>query len=181
MFNRFKTKSKLITVSALAAVAVCFYIAVFFATGYAEDMTRKAEEKRSAAETSAARIDKIKKLMAETPVEQTQVAGYVVTDEHVVTFIEEVESLARRAGVEGSVDTVTTGSYPDVDVKQWEGLSVLISTTGSWADTYQFLSLLERLPYQSNIKAAQIQKSDPEKENNELWEGDFTLVVLKQK
>jgi len=180
MFDRFKTKLKIITNIVLLVLSLSCYVLFLWGVPYLSRITDEMRQAFVQSEAGQERIQKVRDVLTNEAEVVTQVRGYVLNSERVVGFIEEMENLGRQAGVEESTKAVSATAYAGVDADKWEALSIAVSTTGSWADTYQFLSLLEHMPYRLEIQRATMGLDEDEK-GRAVWKGDFTFSVLKMK
>ncbi|OHA17993.1 MAG: hypothetical protein A2664_01440 [Candidatus Taylorbacteria bacterium RIFCSPHIGHO2_01_FULL_46_22b] len=184
MFDQFLTKSKFVVAVVLFVCASTAYGTLFFGVGYLESMTDSLIKEAEDAGSSQTNVQKITALMDQLTDTREHIDAYVLTDDDVVEFIEGIEKLTARSGVDGQVNTVMTVLYDGVDKSLWEGLSVTIASSGSWAETYKFLSLLEQIPYKSALIRSSIkfvEQKDSKAPKSTEWVSDFTLLVLKHK
>lgn len=118
---------------------------------------------------------------------------YFIPRDGVVPFIEELEKLGKDSGVMLSVGAVSTEVDPKVKDDFKETLRLRLETTGSWKDTFYFLSLIESLPYRAQVEQIALSlsgasdslnfgnetKRTPNK--NESWKGIFDVTILKMR
>ena len=121
--------------------------------------------------------------------------SHFLAPDGVVGFIEGLESLGREAGVSISVASVTVEADSKNKNDFKETLRLRVITTGSWSNTYYFISLLENLPLSAEIKnatlslpgasdklaftGASVSSRKPAAE--EKWKGEIELTVRKLK
>ncbi len=182
MFGKSHTKSKMIFNVVLLALGAVFYVGLWYGTNYVSGVIAKERSKAIESGSSVSRLKDIESLLSKKTVEIEKVSGYFLTDDEVVGFLEELESLATRVGVDESTDLVSGAGYPGLDGAKWEGLQVTLSANGSWTEIYQFLSLLERLPYRADLIRAVVEKVSsptPSEKARGDWKGSFTIKVLK--
>lgn len=124
-----------------------------------------------------------------------QADSFFIPSDGVVDFINQLEALGKLAHVSLSVASVNVPdqmSTQNADFKQPLGLQ--IDTQGSWKNTYDFLSILENLPYVVQLNSVTFTLSSaaesilfnggPEPRmagTDEMWKGTFGLTVLKLK
>lgn len=187
MFDRYKTKPKIIINGVLLVLSIGVYLVFWYGTDNLVSETKAIQDNLLQSDAGEKKIETIRRLFSERSSDVEAVRGYVLSEDDIVGFIEELENLSRRAGVEGEIQAVSAGNYPGVDASKWESLNVVVSSTGSWEATYRFLSLLESLSYRSELRQATIERIEREGSEGEeapgeiLWQGDFTLAVLKNK
>ncbi len=124
----------------------------------------------------------------ETKQQRADVDAYFADVSALVPFLEQVEGLARIAGVTSKVDSVSEETRPLSDIQSGKDkkatygvVNVTVSFEGSWTQAYRFLSLIEHIPYASRIERAELSKvedtSDAEKRAG--WKGFVVFTVAK--
>jgi hypothetical protein len=109
------------------------------------------------------------------------VDSYFIPPDGEVAFIEETESQAKTFGLTSSVDSVAIENSNYLISKHFEYLILKVSTTGTWADTYRFLSFLSNLPYQLSVDHADITVAlDNGKKSLPVWSGVFSVRILEK-
>jgi len=127
----------------------------------------------------------------------SKIDSYFIPKDGVVTFINEIENLGKSTDVSTTISSIEPLI---IDVKEKnsfkETLSVKLEAVGSWKNVYQFVSLLENLPYGIVIDEVQIKLMDSTdtlpfksgsstieriRNSNEMWKivVDFTILKLK--
>ncbi len=108
-----------------------------------------------------------------------KVNGYFITKEDQISFIENVENLAKKNNLDIEIGNITVEKNTDLVKNDLEYLVLKINTVGSWDGNYRFLGLLETMPYHLFIKRMSISlKSDTEK--NAVLKGFFEVYVAKK-
>jgi len=183
MLNASSTKSKLIINGVGLVLVAGLYVGLWYWADYMSGTLVEKQTETSDSEDTPTDIGEVKRALAATEDIQTQTRGYILSNDDIVVFIERLESLAREAGLEQTTDAVSDVAYPGMSAALWGGLQVVMSTKGSWADTYQFLSILENIPYKSHLVQSVIEHdtSPGDKEEVPGWRGEFTIKVLKRK
>jgi hypothetical protein len=134
-------------------------------------------------------LKSIKAIMLDTEKKRASLDSYFIHDKDLITFLDEMNTLGKSAGVELSVQSV------DIDVSSekalfTEALKLSLQTKAAWPDTYHFLSLLETLPFKVSFEQVSINHESDEsvtpagakaKPKNILWDGTFTLRILKMR
>jgi Tfp pilus assembly protein PilO len=119
----------------------------------------------------------------------TTLRSRLVASDGAVGFIEKVESLARESGLSVVVNSITTADAIPKDTFQW--MQISISTQGSWAGSYQFLALLEAMPYKMTIGKINLKQSSAidlvgagkgqRAVSKTVWDVSYTFNVLQLK
>ena len=118
-----------------------------------------------------------------------QLNSYMISSDGEVDFINQVETLARSRGLDVSINSVQLVQADNQSNTSLEFLKLEINTKGSFSGTYQFLTLLENLPYSINFdKVGVVSSLDGELLTDKtqlaqpiLWQGVFDINILKQK
>lgn len=184
MFSKPSTKSKLVINAILLVFGAVLYGGLWYGISYVSDIVVAERSKFEEAENITVRANQTEKILLETEEARNRVNGFILSDDEVVGFIESLESLAKDIGLEETTEAVSDTAYPGFDAKKWNGLQIVLSVRGSWSRVYQFLSLLENLPYQTTLLRVVIEKAggaEGLESPGAEWKGDFTIQVLKHK
>jgi hypothetical protein len=108
--------------------------------------------------------------------DKTLLETHFAKSSDVVPFLDNIEKLAPKAGVQIEVDSVNTKNNNS-------GLVVGLKASGSFGSIYKFLTLLENSPYQldfTSMHLSKLQTGDaPGKNSKESkWEGIFKIQLL---
>lgn len=107
------------------------------------------------------------KILTETADARVTVGTAVLSGDALIPFIEQLEGLARTAGVTFKLDepkVATTGKTAS--------LALSFQATGSFAGLYHFLSLLENLPYRFDWQSINWSFN-----SGTTWSGNFNLII----
>ena len=116
-----------------------------------------------------------------------EIDEYYVPADGAVDFISVVETLAKTEGITMSVDSVNTFDVDAGSKDFQERLVLQLKTEGPWAETEQFLQLIENLPYNVYLEEADLSKlvilpvAGMPKPIAGRWKGEFQLSALKLK
>ena len=123
-------------------------------------------------------IGAIKQSLSDTDVNRAKLDSYFVDPNNVVPFLETVEGYAKAVGV------TTTFSDVQLDGKP-PHLSVTVDANGSFANVYQFVSMLEAAPYEISITSSDIRSAIPAGlvptgvgDHSTGWDATLNLSVL---
>jgi Tfp pilus assembly protein PilO len=187
MTLHFSTKKLLVAVAVLDACAIGGY---FFAlnslwaqNGEAQDVSAQVS---SYSDTNA-KLSSLQFSLKSAEQGMKEVNEYYIPADGAVDFISVIETLAKTRGLTISVDSVDTSDV-DAGTKDFQERLVLrLKTEGSWAETEQFLQLIENLPYNVYIEGADLSKIDVSavggiaKTGAVHWKGEFQVSALKLK
>lgn len=139
-------------------------------------LSERAERERN--------VDTVKRSVEARSADIATVDASLVPPDGDVTFIEEIENLAKREGLTVGIDSL---SFADVGGAE-SGLSafdIKIRTSGQWAPTYTFLRQIETLPIKVSISSVALSSPFGDQVNPVRGEGDWRLSlsvrVLKKK
>jgi len=114
-------------------------------------------------------LQSTKHLINDTREQREKLNNYFVTEDEIVVFIEQIESLGSFAGVSLELNAVDVVSDAGDDA-----LSLKFTTYGSWEGTYYLLALIETLPYNIYIERVRVLREDSENKGSQ-WRGDFNI------
>ena len=141
---------------------------------------------RTEIETHTARVERYKEIE-----EAQSVSLPLVTklDEHIVGSSEEsladflgfVERLAKESGVKIHISSL--GRDDGSSNNLIETLTLTLSVEGSWSSWFNFLRMIEELPYDVSISKVAVSTSPKETSTNNAWFGtlDFTVKAFSSK
>lgn len=140
----------------------------------------------SASSTHQASDVSLKRRVEDTQQERAEVQAHFVAVSDLVPFLEQIEDLAQKAGVSSKVAAVSEATRPLSDIGAPKGknatygvISITISFEGAWAQTYQFVSLIEHMPYASRIEHVELAQVPATREKPAGWEGLIVFTIAK--
>jgi len=175
-------KSLFITLSVFVIFAGAFYFSVLGFVKEKDDALLQLGKDLSFEIQKEKRLKSIGRLITNISEERETIDSYFVSPDGVVVFIEELESIAGISGVTLTINTVSVEE--GVGASQQETLRVEYETLGAWKNTYHFLSLIEKAPYNIELRRVFLQHLEGPTDSEELiseWKGSFTTTVLKEK
>ena len=116
----------------------------------------------------------IRKIVRDTSDEREKINSYFVTDEGLVSFLEDIEGLGTRAGVNLEVQSVSVGNTIDKDGLV-SPLRLSLESEGTITEIYYILSLLEAYPKALSVRRVQIYQ----RPDTLVWVGTFDIEVIK--
>jgi len=203
------------------------FLAVLFAYGYFF-LAVKAENQNisrlsndiALEEKKQTETELIKTNLSHTEDERTKLNSYFVTSDHVVDFLNYLETLGTNSQTAVEITTVNladskdakpaatgasapaapanaeqdqTAAAPAPAQPKQQNLSVELKASGTFASVYQFLLLLENVPYDVRIDKVSMKKGVDQTASTggspaaiaaavangkNLWQGDFIVTLL---
>jgi len=111
----------------------------------------------------------LKGLIKETEDEREKIKSYFVDNEGVVGFIEEIERLGNIADI--FLELKAVGIEGDAGDR---ALRLTLHTSGTFQNTYYFLTLVEHMPHKLEFTGAGMARLP----QSGVWEGNFEMSVL---
>ncbi len=118
-------------------------------------------------------LSSIKALVQETEKNRAKLADYFIGKEGVVSFIEELEALGSRTGVEVTIDAVE--EKVSAGSTQTEELRLTLHFGGTWSSVVQYIGLLELLPIEGRLERVAVSSNT----ETSGWRGDTVLLALR--
>jgi hypothetical protein len=117
---------------------------------------------------------------------------YFISHEGTSEFIESLESLGEKAGVALTIASVALEQDTRVKNDFKEVLRIRMETSGSWANTFTFLSIIENMPMSVRVENAAVllftasddlsfNGGDRVRSEGEYWKGSFEITAAKLK
>jgi len=119
-------------------------------------------------------IQTVRRVVRDTQPEREKIDAYFLTDDEIVSFLEEVEGLGTHVGVEVTVQAVSVGKPIDKD-ERITPLNLVLKSEGSLEKIFYLLTLLEDFPKAMSVQEVQFSQQPDEG----IWVGNFDIVVLK--
>ena len=148
------------------------------------DNTRKETEKASTLSSKidlgsqrSGRLSGLQSAVKETESERAQLTSFFLPTGSEVSFIEQVESLAKASGLSEKTSNVSEvpGRVGGTKIVQ-----VQIMVTGSWSNVIYFLGQLENSPYKLDIRnISLLEQSSGSKKTPSTWAGSFDINVVE--
>lgn len=103
-----------------------------------------------------------------------------------VTVIEKIENLAKNRGMDIEIESLSIDAIPSSKDKNIVSLDIKAKTTGTWVNTYDFLSEIEALPYVVRVEKIVLNSSNDNAQSKLLssypkWQSIFEIRLLKYK
>ncbi len=177
-----RTKSLMYITVVGAFLATSAAGALFFLTSVLNNSIGSIEEELLSRKQQEEIAQNGKRLLEVIKVEREKLNSYLVAKDGAVSFIEQIEALARHTNVDLSVEGV--GALPLSDSKTFEYLTLQADGEGSFRNVYWLLSLIEQLPHSVTINSLSLGRrttAEPQKTLEDSWEITFNLSARKLK
>lgn len=113
----------------------------------------------------------LESLLADTKDDRVLIDQHFVYGSDIVPFLNMIEALAPKVSVNAEVDLV------DI-TKDGSSFSIDLNTTGSFENTYKFISLLENSSYELEFNRIDVRKEDTTTEKSSTWQGYLKIKVI---
>ncbi len=175
------------TLCVLATAGLCgmWYMVARVDARYREELhthaTQRAVEER---------VKSVNKFLAETAQDRDALTQYMLTEDSVAVFLSRIEGLAKSLGMKAETKSLAVKPIIDISIPKdkkspagkesetFEYLTLEVRTAGSFPAVMKMLSLLELLPYQTQVRSVAIEHVG-EIETTDMWQGTYQLYVTK--
>jgi len=176
--KRIQSTKKLLYVSVFAALLVVFLCGIlFFQINKSQRLIEQYKEKISNRVNKAERLRSANHLLQNTKEERAKLPSYFVSGEDTVEFIEFIDSLGAESEVSMNVESVKLVDGEEKD--PYADLHMSVSAQGDWDSIFRFLSLLELMPYNVDIRDVMINGNLKGERKGSNWSGKISFVVSK--
>ncbi|HVS79367.1 MAG TPA: hypothetical protein VHF05_00090 [Candidatus Paceibacterota bacterium] len=179
------TKKTIIVLGVLLIALVAGYVFAFrFLLGENDQVDTLNQQAASYVQTNAI-LSSLQSTFTKTDDDAKAIDSHFVPANGVVDFITEIESLGKDSGLSLTVNNVDAADIDKASSAFEERLSLRVETEGTWADTEQFIGMVENLPVGISIDGASLDALKDEEGVSAgaptHWKGEFQLSVLKLK
>lgn len=143
-----KTNISLIISLIILLLSCGLYTYLYLSFNRTTEEVRSMHVDNAKNEAALSELHRVEQNLKNTLGTKDQLASLFVTEESVVDFIQLLESIMKRGGIDGSVDSVTESAGGT--------LNVTLSLSGSWNSLLQFTAEVENLPYNSTIDSLRL-------------------------
>ena len=153
-----KTTTNIVFISSAMALVVSALAYGYLLLVFSNMRTNIKDLYDTHAESKAvlAELNKVEQNLKATLASRDRLLSLLVRQESIVDFIQTLEALMKKAGITGSVDTVSEEPISGDGASNKEKLLVALSASGSWQGIVKFVGLLEKIPYKSAINSLSI-------------------------
>jgi len=159
-----------------ATIAGIFALCAFGGSWYALSSIGTMREKLSLGhidlqkeEERAAMILDVKRQLKRLEAERAELGQYFFKEEDIVKHLEQLEDLARHAGID-----MTVNSAGAIDRKGKAVFQTGMKIEGTWQEVMYFIELLESLPLRTELTRVNLVGS----ESGERWTGEVSMDLL---
>lgn len=146
-----------------ALIAACYFVVSFVVLGgmfyEMQRMSTTFEAQTTLIQESAAQRQQYNDLLRkveETEEERAQLQEYILTEADTISFLTEIERLARSSGVELSTQSLDVA---EVEASPYESLRIVFAVEGSLATLQELIGVLESLPYHGTVTDVTLDES----------------------
>ena len=142
-----------------------------------KDIERQTKEAGSLTDTidlgesKNSRLSSLRAVVKDTETKRQQISGYLLPTESQIQFIENIENLAKKSGLEVKTNNIANADSGVENVKYFK---IQIQTQGSWNNVMYFLNQLENMPY--DIRVSSFSNN---KDAKSLWTANFDISVTE--
>lgn len=128
------------------------------------------ETERTMRAEAAQGLTALRQTVRDTEDARRTLDSFFVKEETAISFIEELEALAKKTNVVLSLET----AEPNVSVPQLPTLAISMGMTGTRDDIILFVGLLEDMPLRLDITLFELRET---KDETKMWQGSARVVV----
>lgn len=123
------------------------------------------------------RLSSLRAIVKDTEENRQQLAALLLPSDAEISFIEQIESLAKKNGLSEKTNNVS--SIAD-DAGTSKAFQIQLETTGSWNNTMNFLSQVENLPYNVHVRGFSLNRQlATGKGGGSTWVAMFDINVTE--
>lgn len=166
-----RTLIPLIIAACILVLSLGGYVVTFsLVSGLQEESFLLADE-ITAAQNKEARISRAERTLAAIKEQENTVASHFVSEETIVDFLEELEGIEERAGVE-----ITIGSVSG----EGEVFAISLNVQGTFVNVMRTLEAIENLPVLIDVLRASIDTTVRESGDDGMWSASVEYSIVKK-
>ncbi len=173
--------NKKLTLSIVLAVAVNIaaifgWLFVFFEIQKSQKSILEAQAEIYQADRRLSNVGPLGALLKDTEKDKEKIESAFLNSQNLVGFIEKLESLGRKTETDVAVKSIKLPDQSEIKEPHFE-----IQVRGSFRDLFQYIFLLENLPYQISFERINLIKPEASKEakkTSKNWEADLEISIL---
>jgi Tfp pilus assembly protein PilO len=166
----------LIATTIILAIAAGGYLFLFINIKNSNEKSSQLLVETQTESIREAKLKALKRSVSQTSGTREKLEQYILSEDDSVVLIERIEELGSGVNSQVSIQSVRLEPYQD-EAFEWVVFS--LSAYGSWDSVMRFVSLLENLPYRTEMSELLIERGDGEGVSN--WQAKTILRVLKRK
>jgi hypothetical protein len=183
--NKLKTTKQIFALMMVLAIAVIFSYVLFFNNIKEKNKTISLiTNDVNIAVQRDIKLRSAKDLIKDTQESRSELDTYFVIDDKLVDFIEDVERISRYTGADVEVMSVNVDDNKNAENDISELLKLNFEAKGEWKEVFQFLALIEKMPFKIDVSTASfrvIHSDDIEEDSPRIWKGFFSISTIKLK
>lgn len=184
-----KTKENiLIIISSVALVLICFAI-YYFVFNYKKTKENIVilKQKELEEEKKNSELDIIKTNIKNTTEDVEFLESLIIKPDDIVGFLEDIESKSKKIGLNSSIESVSSRASTADGGNDKEDLVINIKGGGSFQKVFDFMKVIDNLPYKVSFEDFEIKKfkslNTKTKDTQVYTDGDWlfniTFFILK--
>jgi Tfp pilus assembly protein PilO len=157
MINQSLTKKILVLLFVLNVVLVASFAFIFSKVKSSEAQTAKIYSQIGIDQQGKQALKDLQQNVQSTQGERTQLASYFVNENNIVGFLQQIESLGKPSGAKVKLTSVNKHSSKNASDNY---LEISADASGSFRQVFDFITLLQNLPYKLHFTQVSIQKNN---------------------
>ena len=169
-----KRKSLQLTVLATLCSLLIYIFGIYSVATIISDIELSLQESRAALNREEAG-QLLKKTLEDNAGYIDTIRDFFVVQGDEVEFIETIESMGQRSGVDFEISNINPVKSKDESAIK-EDISVRVNVEGSWVECMTFFALIEKMPFGvfvENVSLDSLGKGD--------WSGSVQFLVFREK
>lgn len=171
MKNNKSIKNIFILIIVLNVVALSVYVVLFYNIKSQTEVSSELSSTLAINTSRNQRLNEIEKTIKTIEDRAKTLEQYVLEEDNIVVLLSLLEDAARSKGVVISAEITSSQVAKDTV------LSFSYTVNGGWAEVYDFIALVENLPYTTNVKGVTLRKTGSS-DLGGIWSGAIKFSVV---
>lgn len=161
----------------IAAISLLFFVCsvsvAFLVLNMIKQDGAQLEEQMELVQTNRlieSKYSELQTILDQSEDERNRLGEYLLTEDKTVRFLSEIESVAKKMGLQLTTDSLTVSPFPN---QTFQKIDLRLRAVGPKDDLLLFISALETLPYYSRVEALSL---DGDQRSGE-WRASVALMV----
>ena len=183
--DKLKTTKQIFALMVVLTIAAVFFYVLFFNNIKEKNKTISLiTNDVDIAVQRDIKLRSVKDLIKDTQESRSELDTYFVIDDKIVDFIEDVERIGRYTGADVEVISVNVDDNRNAENDISELLKLNFEVKGEWREVFQFLVLIEKMPFKIDISTVSLRvvhSDDIKEDSSRMWKGYFSISTIKLK
>jgi hypothetical protein len=130
------------------------------------------------------KADTIRRIVLETVDSRSKIDSFFLPKNGVVDFLDKIENMAKAKKLTYKIHSINEEDFDGKTLVGPDYLSIIritLQVNGSWNNIYNYLLLMESVPYRVDVVGIRITKAENLKNDAGKWSGFIDLNILKLK